>query len=84
MPYIGQEQRAVLDEEPLRRVGTTAASPGQLNYAISRIINSYWLHGESYTTANDIVGALENAKDEFQRRHLHPYENRKMEENGDL
>jgi hypothetical protein len=30
------------------------------------------------------VGALEQAKDEFRRRVVHPYEDLKIKENGDV
>ena len=38
----------------------------------------------SYATCNDIVGALDNCKDEFRRRIQHPYEDKKLRENGDV
>ena len=40
--------------------------------------------GESYKTINDIVGALEGAKAEFQRRIVAPYEDKKRQINGDV
>jgi hypothetical protein len=79
MPYIKQEER--------RRLAAwlVADSPGELNYVLTRSVLAYLeLHGLSYHTINDIVGALEQAKDEFQRRIVHPYEDVKKEENGDV
>lgn len=33
---------------------------------------------------NDVVGALDNAKDEFKRRIQNPYEDSKIEQNDDV
>jgi hypothetical protein len=33
---------------------------------------------------NDVVGALDGAKAEFQRRVVAPYEDKKIRENGDV
>jgi len=58
---------------------------GELNYVITRIIHeclNNW--GKNYQSMNDIVGALDNAKDEFRRRIQHPYENEKIYTNGDI
>ncbi len=58
---------------------------GELNYLVTRLIALYLKHrGTSYQTMNDIVGALDNAKDEFRRRIQHPYEDKKIAENGDV
>lgn len=40
--------------------------------------------GMSYGTMNDVVGALDNAKDEFKRRIQNPYEDSKIEQNDDV
>ena len=58
---------------------------GELNYAITEMIRFYFQHrGANYTTINDIVGALECAKTEFNRRVVAPYEDTKILENGDV
>ena len=41
-------------------------------------------HPLTYQTMNDIIGALEGAKLEFYRRVVVPYENDKIEQNGDV
>ncbi len=58
---------------------------GHLNYLITNLCQNY-LHikGLSYTTINEIVGALTCAKDEFYRRVAVPYEDKKIKENGDV
>lgn len=79
MPYIHPERKKLIDG------GTDKMSSGDLNYLITKLIIRYMeAKGESYKTFNDIVGALDNAKDEFRRRVLHPYEDMKLLENGDV
>jgi hypothetical protein len=41
-------------------------------------------HDLSYRTINDVLGALEGAKLEFYRRVAAPYEDQKIQENGDV
>jgi hypothetical protein len=63
----------------------TPTTAGELNYLLTTELLRYLsLKGLSYQTINDIIGALEGAKSEFQRRVVGPYEDTKMEENGDL
>lgn len=80
MPYIKQSQREVINST--RKVPDDA---GELNYLITMITHNYVRkHGERYQTYNDILGALEGAKLELYRMRIAPYENKKLEENGDL
>lgn len=79
MPYIKQEDRVSL--YPSRRVNT----PGELNYLISVVCREYIEdHDLSYKTINDLIGAIEGAKLELYRRVASPYEDLKIEENGDV
>lgn len=79
MPYITKEQRTDIDNF------TSPDTAGQLNYLITTNILEYLnTKGLSYQTINDIVGALESSKAEFQRRIVAPYEDAKIIENGDL
>jgi hypothetical protein len=81
MPYIKPADRVALYFEP----HDTPQNAGELNYLFSEIARRY-LHdkGKSYQTMNDIVGALDGAKTEFNRRVVAPYEDLKIEENGDV
>ena len=80
MPYIKPGDRRELDEN-LR----SPATSGELNYVFTRAAIFYVrTHGLSYTTINDIVGALDGAKVEFQRRVAGPYEDTKIANNGDV
>lgn len=78
MPYIKEHRRISLS-------GCLAEDAGELNYQITRLILEYFRsRGSSYQTINDIVGALEGAKLEFYARVVRPYENQKIQENGDV
>jgi hypothetical protein len=80
MPYITPDRRVVIREDHV-----TPENAGELNFAITELVLRYLKEtGLKYQTCNDIVGALDNAKDEFKRRIQDPYEDRKIQENGDL
>lgn len=81
MPYIPK-----IDRQPVEPIsGQLAATEGQLNYQISRLIHWYLRsHGTTYTNLNAVIGVLECAKLEVARRLLAPYEERKCNENGDV
>lgn len=80
MPYIDIDNR----ERYMPRF-KVAINPGQLNFQITVLITSYMReHGLNYQNANDVMGALEGAKQEFYRRAVAPYESLKIQENGDL
>lgn len=79
MPYVEQERRRFKYAE---QVGVT---PGDLNYMFTKLITEYMSSRNlSYQVINDILGALEGAKLEFYRRVAVPYEQTKMEANGDV
>jgi len=81
MPYIKDVDRnlyAVSLKNP-------APNTGVLNYQLTIVILEYLrVHGLKYKTCNDIVGALDNCKDEFRRRMQYPFEEKKIAENGDI
>ncbi len=81
MPYIPEERRAEV------RPGSDdiAKTSGELNFQITSLATAFLAHhGTSYSTINDIIGALEGAKLEFYRRIVEPYENQKIVANGDV
>lgn len=79
MPYVKAEQRDAL------MAGAPSANPGELNFVFVRLAQEYvQVKGLSYQTLNDVMGAFTGAIDEFKRRIVHPYENRKCAENGDV
>ena len=81
MPYINETAK----REVRPHTVTNARSAGELNFQITWLMHTYLgQHGESYQVMNDIIGACEGAKAEFQRRVVAPYEDRKILENGDI
>jgi len=77
MPYIKKEKRGyVLDKN---------STAGDLNYLFTQLVLTYLGNkGECYQTYNDIVGALDGCKLELYRRKIAPYEDVKIQENGDV
>jgi hypothetical protein len=95
MPYIKAEDRRRIEDwladcggdgcNLTEELASRIECAGELNYVITRIILEClenW--GKNYQSMNDIVGALDNAKDEFRRHIQHPYEDEKIVENGDV
>lgn len=64
MPYITADARARLDK------GGKPETAGELNYALTRIVDDYLIQkgGIRYAHLNEVVGALECAKLELYRR----------------
>lgn len=88
-PYIIQDEREVWDKllaETLRYLGKPGfATAGDLNYLMTKLAHAYvQAGGLNYHNLNSIVGVFESAKAEFQRRVVGPYEDRKIELNGDV
>ena len=80
MPYITKERRTAIDV-----MGETPTTKGELTYIFYVLALRYVkLKGKSFDVLGDAVAALEQAKDEFQRRIIHPYEDGKIAENGDV
>jgi len=80
MPYIRKNRRKHISE------GDVPRNPGELNYQITHAINNYlqtWSNLD-YIGINEAIGVLECVKQEFYRRIAVPYENQKIEENGDV
>ena len=79
MPYISTEDRNDLDN---RAMPETA---GELNYMISALLDDYLVEkGKNYANINEVIGMLECAKLELYRRVAAPYEDEKIDQNGDV
>ena len=83
MPYIKPEARPEIDNV-LERLDLWIKDPGNLNYFITKVVNSVWQAEPRYTTIATVTGVLENVKQEFYRRVAVPYEDGKIAENGDV
>lgn len=86
MPYINQERRRWILQDVYLDViiGRIALFPGDINFVISTIIWTIFNMYKSYTTANMLMGVLQSVQTEFYRRAVAPYEDEKLQENGDL
>jgi len=80
MPYIKQERRDAI------RAGAKPQDAGELNFAISVLVDDYLKEKGAirYAHLNEVVGAMDCAKLELYRRVAVPYEDQKIEENGDV
>lgn len=83
MPYIKQEDREKF--QSFWAGIPTISGPGELNYLIT-LMCKYYIQdkGLNYQTLNDISGALTNANLELYRRVTASYEDKKIQENGDV
>ena len=83
MPYIKQFNRTPIDRHVCNLVVTNA---GELNYAITTLIDTLFENGwtPDYNNFNTILGVLEAVKLELYRRVIAPYEDEKLQLNGDV
>jgi len=90
MPYIKEERREKIFESrgvlEFDKINIDEIeNSGELNYAITEVLKNFVNGcGRNYKTLNEVVGVLECVKQEFYRRVVVPYENEKIEENGDI
>lgn len=84
MPYIDKDDREFFNSK-LTFNTTALHTPGDLNYCITKLVDHYIsVHGKNYANINAAIGALECAKLELYRRIAAPYEDTKIEQNGDV
>ena len=84
MPYIKKERRKVFDDF-LEKLALEVQNEGELNYCIYKLASLVIdRKGESYSNLSMCSSAMEHAKLEWYRRKLAPYEDKKIEENGDI
>lgn len=84
MPYIDAKDRPHLDPTGPGRACQDAMTPGELNFQLTALVDGYLAGNLDYQAINDVVGALECAKLEVYRRIAAPYEDLKIELNGDV
>lgn len=77
MPYIKRDQRELVESQG-------PVSAGDLNYIFTMIIQDFLPSPARYADYNEVIGALECCKLELYRRMIAPYEDKKIEENGDV
>ncbi len=86
MPYLREGDKETLNMTPLEEIFVTKghAIPGDLTYAIYKLLIDYARHEQCFAKFAEALGAVEAAKLEFYRRHVAHYEDKKIEENGDV
>lgn len=87
MPYINRESREKLDPYIDALINELKKAPpeeldGQVNYVIFRLI--LHLYPPRYFNYNRAIGVLSCVLQEFYRRHVAPYEDKKISESGDV
>lgn len=86
MPYINEAAREKIQSgDDISFLAPE--TPGELNYCVVELLNAYIdASGEEvgYSLFNEIMGVLECTKEEFYRRMVAPYEDIKLEENGEV
>lgn len=100
MPYIEKKRRTILDNQINLSVEAVKSNveksfdenlsneeflniAGDINYFVSRFVSK--LMGEvSYSKIALCTGVLENIKQEFYRRKASVYEDKKIQQNGDI
>jgi hypothetical protein len=89
MPYIKEEDRLKYQHDLMslnaRLTVGNEIPEGELNFLISTLIADLLKHyGLNYANANKLMGVLECSKLELYRRLIAPYEDTKVNENGDV
>ena len=84
MPYIPKEHRSRLSWW-LQTDDLMPHNPGELNFVLTKILIRYIdNNGRNYSTFNSVMGVLSCIGHELYRRFIGPYEDKKIEKNGDV
>lgn len=84
MPYIKPEDRQKFNDSA-KDIADKATCAGDLNFALTVIIHSYiQKKGLNYANCNEVIGMIEACKTEFYRKVVAPYEDLKVDQNGDV
>jgi hypothetical protein len=82
MPYIRKEIRPTMDTVVDQMIKAGVQVDGDLNYILFKFCKNHVK--PSYNNYKNFLGELNEAAEEIRRRLLAPYENLKIEENGDV
>jgi hypothetical protein len=87
MPYITKEERVAIRDPLTMLLFHLKDAPedkidGYLNYIITNLLIAKY--SPKYFNYNRAIGVLECVKQEFYRRKVAPYEDKKLQENGDV
>lgn len=90
MPYIKQEDKPVYEtgiQALTDAFAAVGAGDGDLNYVLTSVALAWLTYHQppyGYALRGRVLLALEAAKLEYYRRVMAPYEDDKIEENGDV
>lgn len=87
MPYITLVEREVLDDEVDKLcvvLEEQGYNEGQVTYVLYKIVARWFKHIPKYKSIARIRGVLTGTMTEFDRRIAAPYEDEKIEDNGDV
>lgn len=87
MPYILNEDRKEYDGYIAELIGTledNSFQSGHINYIFTRILHAWWKNNPCYNTVCLILGTCSSVAEEFYRRVVTTYEDKKIAENGDV
>lgn len=84
MPYIRKDARERYDAHiDALRLRLKLRPIGDLTYVIYRLVKGWIAPDKRYAAFAQALGSLRSVSFEIERRHLAPYEDGKIEENGD-
>jgi len=87
MPYIDKKKREIYEPELSRlrgKIKSSETSKGDLTYLVYCLGLEFFKDKKSYTGISTSISCLQDAAEEIRRRHLNPYEDKKIQENGDI
>ena len=81
MPYIEDANRRC----DLSSSVAVPRNPGELSFTIATVIDDYFaVADQNFENLNAVKGVLDSLGCEIQRRFLDPYEEKKLQENGEV
>lgn len=88
MPYIKKQDREqyteLLNNLAAKVPQDRTMRPGHMNYIVSKLIDLVYGKEMRYADYNEVHGMLHCADLEFSRRRTSPYEDLKIEQEGDI
>ena len=86
MPYTTIEDRTPEMSMAIDVLTEQIKNKGDLNYTICQLVGKLILKtgGMGYTNISNWIDGVDGAERELTRRLLNPYEDKKIEENGDV
>lgn len=82
MPYINSDRKKILTPY-ISLLSNEIKSDGEMNFVITKLIDLMYNAG-TYSKYKDAIGTLECVKQEYYLRRVRPYEDTKIQENGDV